>query len=104
MLNVNNDKYFNDDNDDDCNDEGCNDDVQNEEVCFQQRMSCFNAAVYCLVTPVCIFNSATDVSLLSSSIVGIFFIGPRCPWGPIYGWVRLSQTNSLSERGFCRLN
>ena len=34
----------------------------------------------------------------------MFFIGPRCPWGPIYGSGCLSLTDSLSPRPLCRLN
>ena len=33
-------------------------------------------------------------------LVCFLFIGPRCPWGPIYGSSSLSQT----ERGLSRLN
>ena len=32
------------------------------------------------------------------------FIGPRFPWGPIYGSSCLSQTNKLSPTPLCRLN
>ena len=32
------------------------------------------------------------------------FIGPRCPWGPIYGSGSLSLTDWLTEEPCCRLN
>ena len=35
------------------------------------------------------------------TLVDRFIIGPRCPWGPIYGSGSLSQTNWDT---FCRLN
>ena len=51
-------------------------------------------------------NVCTETTLaiqLNISEKNFLIIGPRCPWGPIYGSESLSQTDSLTETPFADL-